>query len=42
MISGGIYVLDRLDPSHVAPAVGYPPSEENRDIDSVFVSGGYW
>jgi NAD(P)-dependent dehydrogenase (short-subunit alcohol dehydrogenase family) len=33
-------LLDRLDPDHVAPAVGYLLSEENRDTGSVFVVGG--
>ncbi|MDT5348630.1 MAG: hypothetical protein QOH91_1917 [Mycobacterium sp.] len=33
-------VLDKLDPDHVAPAVGYLVSEENRDTGSVFVVGG--
>jgi len=32
-------VLDRLDPAQVAPAVGYPMSEENQDRGSVFVVG---
>lgn len=33
-------VLDKLDPAHVAPAVGYLLSEENHDTGSVFVVGG--
>jgi NAD(P)-dependent dehydrogenase (short-subunit alcohol dehydrogenase family) len=33
-------VLDKLDPAHVAPAVGYLLSEENQDSGSVFVVGG--
>jgi NAD(P)-dependent dehydrogenase (short-subunit alcohol dehydrogenase family) len=33
-------VLDKLDPAHVAPAVGYLLSEENQDTGSVFVVGG--
>jgi NAD(P)-dependent dehydrogenase (short-subunit alcohol dehydrogenase family) len=33
-------VLDKLDPDHVAPAVGYLLSEENQDTGSVFVVGG--
>jgi NAD(P)-dependent dehydrogenase (short-subunit alcohol dehydrogenase family) len=33
-------VLDKLDPAHVAPAVGYLMSEENHDTGSVFVVGG--
>jgi NAD(P)-dependent dehydrogenase (short-subunit alcohol dehydrogenase family) len=33
-------VLDKLDPDHVAPAVGYLLSEENHDTGSVFVVGG--
>lgn len=33
-------VLDKLDPDHVAPAVGYLVSEENRGSGSVFVVGG--
>ena len=33
-------VLDKLDPAHVAPAVGYRLSEENHDTGSVFVVGG--
>ena len=33
-------LLDKLDPDHVAPAVGYLLSEENQDTGSVFVVGG--
>ena len=33
-------LLDKLDPDHVAPAVGYLLSKENRDTGSVFVVGG--
>jgi NAD(P)-dependent dehydrogenase (short-subunit alcohol dehydrogenase family) len=33
-------VLDKLDPAHVAPAVGYLLSEENHESGSVFVVGG--
>src|SRR6201993_1058171 len=33
-------VLDKLDPDHVAPAVGYLLSEENQESGSVFVVGG--
>lgn len=33
-------VLDKLDPAHVAPAVGYLMSEENQETGSVFVVGG--
>jgi NAD(P)-dependent dehydrogenase (short-subunit alcohol dehydrogenase family) len=33
-------LLDKLDPDHVAPAVGYLLSEENEDTGSVFVVGG--
>lgn len=33
-------VLNKLDPAHVAPAVGYLVSEENHDTGSVFVVGG--
>jgi NAD(P)-dependent dehydrogenase (short-subunit alcohol dehydrogenase family) len=33
-------VLDKLDPDHVAPTVGYLVSEENRESGSVFVVGG--
>src|SRR6059058_5823268 len=33
-------VLDKLDPAHVAPAVGYLLSEENHETGSVFVVGG--
>lgn len=33
-------VLDKLDPAHVAPAVGYLLSEENAESGSVFVVGG--
>jgi NAD(P)-dependent dehydrogenase (short-subunit alcohol dehydrogenase family) len=33
-------LLDKLDPEHVAPAVGYLLSEENQDTGSVFVVGG--
>jgi NAD(P)-dependent dehydrogenase (short-subunit alcohol dehydrogenase family) len=33
-------LLDKLDPDHVAPAVGYLMSEQNRDTGSVFVVGG--
>jgi NAD(P)-dependent dehydrogenase (short-subunit alcohol dehydrogenase family) len=33
-------VLDKLDPAHVAPAVGYLMSEQNQDSGSVFVVGG--
>jgi NAD(P)-dependent dehydrogenase (short-subunit alcohol dehydrogenase family) len=33
-------VLDKLDPDHVAPAVGYLVSEENQESGSVFVVGG--
>jgi NAD(P)-dependent dehydrogenase (short-subunit alcohol dehydrogenase family) len=33
-------LLDKLDPDHVAPAVGYLVSEENQDSGSVFVVGG--
>lgn len=33
-------VLDKLDPAHVAPAVGHLLSEENQDSGSVFVVGG--
>jgi NAD(P)-dependent dehydrogenase (short-subunit alcohol dehydrogenase family) len=33
-------LLDKLDPEHVAPAVGHLLSEENRDTGSVFVVGG--
>lgn len=32
--------LDKLDPDHVAPAVGYLLSEENQESGSVFVVGG--
>jgi NAD(P)-dependent dehydrogenase (short-subunit alcohol dehydrogenase family) len=33
-------VLDKLNPDHVAPAVGYLLSEENQESGSVFVVGG--
>ena len=33
-------VLDKLDPAHVAPAVGYLLSEDNHETGSVFVVGG--
>src|ERR1700756_3650463 len=33
-------LLDKLDPDHVAPAVGHLLSEENQDSGSVFVVGG--
>jgi NAD(P)-dependent dehydrogenase (short-subunit alcohol dehydrogenase family) len=33
-------MLDKLNPAHVAPAVGYLLSEENQDSGSVFVVGG--
>jgi hypothetical protein len=33
-------VLDKLNPDHVAPAVGHLLSEENNDTGSVFVVGG--
>ncbi|BBY81205.1 SDR family oxidoreductase [Mycolicibacterium pulveris] len=33
-------MLDKLDPEHVAPAVGHLVSEENGDTGSVFVVGG--
>ena len=33
-------LLDKLDPDHVAPAVGYLLSKGNRDTGSVFVVGG--
>jgi NAD(P)-dependent dehydrogenase (short-subunit alcohol dehydrogenase family) len=33
-------VLNKLEPAHVAPAVGYLVSEENHDTGSVFVVGG--
>jgi NAD(P)-dependent dehydrogenase (short-subunit alcohol dehydrogenase family) len=33
-------LLDQLDASHVAPAVGHLLSEENQDTGSVFVVGG--
>jgi NAD(P)-dependent dehydrogenase (short-subunit alcohol dehydrogenase family) len=33
-------VLDKLDPAHVAPTVGYLLSEENQESASVFVVGG--
>lgn len=33
-------VLDKLDPAHVAPAVGYLLTEENQESGSVFVVGG--
>jgi hypothetical protein len=33
-------ILDKLDPAHVAPAVGYLLSEENHDAGSVFVVVG--
>jgi hypothetical protein len=33
-------VLDKLDPNHVAPPVGYLLSEENQETGSVFVVGG--
>src|SRR6201997_1138210 len=33
-------VLDKLDPTHVAPTVGYLLSEENHDTGAVFVVGG--
>ena len=33
-------LLDKLDPDHVAPAVSYLLSKENRDTGSVFVVGG--
>lgn len=33
-------VLDKLDPAHVAPAVGYLLAEENQESGSVFVVGG--
>ena len=33
-------VPDKLDPAHVAPAVGYLLSEENHDTGSVFVGSG--
>jgi NAD(P)-dependent dehydrogenase (short-subunit alcohol dehydrogenase family) len=33
-------LLDKLDPDHVAPTVGYLVSDENQDSGSVFVVGG--
>jgi NAD(P)-dependent dehydrogenase (short-subunit alcohol dehydrogenase family) len=33
-------LLDKLDPDHVAPAVGYLLSEESQDTGAVFVVGG--
>lgn len=33
-------LLDKLDPDHVAPAIGHLLSEENQDSGSVFVVGG--
>lgn len=33
-------ILDKLDPDHATPAVGYLLSEENQDTGSVSVVGG--